>query len=149
MPIKAKRPCPKCGKLITNQCECQAGRVQTQRKEYDTRRGSAHSRGYTSRWNAYSRKYRREHPLCVDCLEAGVLTSVEHGGHVDHIIAVSGPDDPLFWDDANHASRCAPCHSRKTIAEDGGYGGKGGKSKPRAACGVDSIPPDSRSHWNK
>lgn len=36
---------------------------------------------------------------------------------VDHITPVSGPDDPLFWDDKNHQGLTHSCHSRKTMSE--------------------------------
>ena len=127
MPIKPKRPCtyPGCG-ILTNgsRCEVHQAAQRDQVKAYDKSRGSAHSRGYSWKWTQYSKKYRRDNPLCVDCLADGILTSVEHGGHVDHVIAVAGPDDPNFWNPMNHASRCAPCHAKKTIREDGGFTGK-------------------------
>ncbi|QXE85987.1 HNH endonuclease [Geomonas nitrogeniifigens] len=112
-------------------------------------RGTAAQRGYGARWAAYSRQYRKENPLCVDCLARGVLTSVEHGGHVDHIQAVSGPSDPLFWEPANHQSLCHSCHSRKTAFEDGSFGNKKGKGKVRADCGIDGVPVDGGHHWRK
>ena len=33
---------------------------------------------------------------------------------VDHIKAVDGPNDPLFWETLNHQALCHSCHSRKT-----------------------------------
>lgn len=36
---------------------------------------------------------------------------------VDHIIPVTGPDDPLFWEESNHQPLTHECHSRKTMAE--------------------------------
>lgn len=41
---------------------------------------------------------------------------------VDHIKAISGKDDPLFWETANHQSLCWTCHSIKTGTEDRGGG---------------------------
>ena len=46
--------------------------------------------------------------------------------HVDHVRAVSGPDDLGFWAAANHRGLCASCHSRKTVREDGGLGRRPG-----------------------
>lgn len=126
MPSKPKRPCSRCGKLATGTCACQVSRVASERKAYDQDRGSAHKRGYTSRWTNYSKLYRRNHPLCVSCLSVGKLTSVEHGGHVDHILPVSGPGDPLFWEPTNHQSLCHACHSVKTAREDGGFANRRG-----------------------
>lgn len=131
MAIRSRRPCtyPGCKELVTSgRCEAHRAKYEEQRKgqaqRYDKERGTAASRGYNARWAAYSRRYRKENPLCVDCLARGVLTSVEHGGHVDHVKAVSGPDDPLFWEPSNHQSLCQPCHSAKTAGEDGGLGNR-------------------------
>jgi len=156
MPVKPKRPCsqPGCRELV-DKGKCQAHQVKAAEqskievRRYDQQRGTAASRGYDSRWAAYSRQYRKEHPLCVDCEARGVLTSVEHGGHVDHIVAVSGPDDPLFWEPCNHASRCQSCHSRKTASEDGAFGNARGKGRVRADCGLDGVPVDQGHHWRK
>jgi 5-methylcytosine-specific restriction protein A len=40
---------------------------------------------------------------------------------VDHIKPHQG-DPELFWDSENLQALCAPCHSRKTASEDGGFG---------------------------
>lgn len=78
-------------------------------------RESSYQRGY-ARWDwvNYSRKYRKEHPKCCRC---GADSE-----HVDHIKPVKDRNDPLFWDPTNHQPLCRPCHSRKTAAEDGGFG---------------------------
>jgi 5-methylcytosine-specific restriction protein A len=94
-------------------------------------RASAARRGYDSRWRRYRiRQWLPLHPRCGDRL-AG--QSAEHsqcrrdgrdvpGTDVDHIVPVSGPDDPLFWEVTNHQSLCHACHSAKTAREDGGFG---------------------------
>lgn len=87
-------------------------------------RGSSAKRGYGYRWQQYSKARLRRHPLCVG-YPAGV-----HGERValatqtDHIEAVKGPADPLFWDAGNHQSLCDGCHSTKTVKEDGGFVGR-------------------------
>lgn len=132
MPVKALGACtyPGCGKLVSGgRCDEHKAKGVSERKaniaRYDKQRGTAASRGYDARWTAYSREYRKANPLCVDCLAVGRLTSVECGGHVDHIQPVTGLDDPMFWEPSNHASRCRPCHSAKTAREDGGFGNRG------------------------
>ena len=40
---------------------------------------------------------------------------------VDHIIPHKGNED-LMWDEENLQALCHACHSRKTAAEDGGFG---------------------------
>ena len=115
--------------------------------KYDQKRGTAAQRGYGARWARYSKRYREQNPLCADCLALGILTSVEHGGHVDHIKAVSGPDDPNFWNADDHQSLCRSCHSAKTAREDGGMGNAKGKGRVAADCGLDGVPVDAGHHW--
>jgi 5-methylcytosine-specific restriction protein A len=104
---------------------------------------SAQERGYTSRWARYSRRFRKNHPLCADCFKRGI---VKVGGHVDHVVPVSGPDDPLFWEPTNHQNLCETCHSVKTARQDGGFGHKT-SGKPVGDCDVDGVPVDERHHW--
>jgi len=93
---------------------------QRQRK-LDKARGSAHARGYTRKWARYASGYLLRHPLCVECAEHERDQLAEC---VDHVQPVSGPDDPGFWDEANHQPLCWSCHSRKTAREDGGFRGR-------------------------
>lgn len=86
------------------------------RKQYDKKRGTAAQRGYGSKWRSYSIAFRRANPICQT---DGCLNLSEH---VDHIKPVNGKDDLLFWDEDNHQALCKPCHSRKTVREDGGFG---------------------------
>jgi 5-methylcytosine-specific restriction enzyme A len=82
-----------------------------QEKRID-RRKTAHHRGYSSRWAAYSRQYRRDNPACVKCDKPSEC--------VDHIQPVTGEDDPLFWEVTNHQSLCNTCHGHKTATETNG-----------------------------
>ena len=126
MPPAPRKPCakPGCGKL-SDSTYCGEHTVQKQtvqkreRIRYDNERGTSASRGYGSRWTKYSKQYRENNPLCVHCQKEGRLTLAQC---VDHIKAVSGPDDPLFYDVSNLQSLCQTCHSRKTILEDQGFG---------------------------
>lgn len=88
----------------------------SKQRRQDHSRGTAHQRGYTSRWRRYSEQYRRANPLCVACKAQGKIRLAEH---VDHIEAVSGPADPKFWWESNHQSLCQSCHSTKTRREGG------------------------------
>ena len=131
MPVRPKRPCAHtgCRELVTSgRCEAHQvvadARKKTDVQRYDLLRGSASQRGYDARWARYSKQYRKDNPLCVRCLEDGILNSIEHGGHVDHIQPVTGPDDPLFWEPTNHQGLCRSCHSAKTASEDGGFGNR-------------------------
>lgn len=121
MPARSSRPCRKCGRLTTNKsgmCDAHELLAQDQRKAYDKQRGTATQRGYTSAWARYSKQYRLEHPLCVECLKEGKLTPATC---VDHIIPHKG-DMRLFWDESNWRSLCTTCHNKATASKDGGFG---------------------------
>jgi 5-methylcytosine-specific restriction protein A len=118
--------------------------MNARRPKTDTYRGSAHERGYTSRWVKARKAYLTINPLCVECQRVGKLTPANV---VDHIVPHGG-DMALFWDSyGNWQSLCKPCHDRKTAAEDGGFGNKTGAGKIRQGCDADGIPSDSRHHW--
>lgn len=111
MPALPKRPCrqPGCPALVTTgYCPAHAHASREARP-------SACKRGYGRRWQRYRRAYLAQHPICRRCLRAAAE-------HVDHVVPVSGPDDPRFWDSANHQGLCPSCHSEKTAREDGGFG---------------------------
>jgi 5-methylcytosine-specific restriction protein A len=119
---RPQRPCATfgCAGLVSGEDRyCEACQARPRRREYDDHRPSAAKRGYGHRWRVYSRWYLRQHPLCVECERAG---RVKASTDVDHIEAVDGPDDPLFWDETNHQALCHECHSAKTCREDGGFG---------------------------
>lgn len=78
---------------------------------YQPARPSAARRGYGRRWQKYREWFLACNPLCEVCDHAAT--------DVDHIEAVSGPADPLFWQPSNHQALCGDCHKRKTIADDG------------------------------
>jgi len=83
------------------------------RKEAETRRPSAHKRGYNGRWQRYAKVYLVNHPLCVTCLEAGRAVAANV---VDHIKDHKG-DARLFWDTENHQALCQTHHHQKTARE--------------------------------
>jgi 5-methylcytosine-specific restriction protein A len=65
------------------------------------------------KWKAARLVYLRQHPICKDCEELGV---VEVATDVDHITPHKG-DRKVFWDRKNWQSLCHRCHSRKTARE--------------------------------
>lgn len=65
------------------------------------------------KWAKASKAFLRDHPLCADCAELGV---VEPATDVDHITPHKG-DRRLFWDRTNWQALCHRCHSRKTARE--------------------------------
>ena len=76
------------------------------RKEYDQRRGSARERGYSARWDATARGYKRAHPLCLGCQAIGKVTATVL---VDHVEPHRG-DQQKFWDPTNWQPSCASHH---------------------------------------
>lgn len=121
MPMSPKRPCrhPGCPNLCLNGF-CDIHKPRRNDREYEKRRGSAHSRGYTKAWQKASKAFLRKNPLCVLCRKAGYVTPAEL---VDHIVPHNGNQE-LFWDVNNWQSLCWKCHSSKTAREDGGFGNR-------------------------
>jgi 5-methylcytosine-specific restriction protein A len=113
MPRSAPKPCrhPGCPALVEAGGYCPA-HVRERGRAYDERRGTSSERGYDERWRRYSRGFLAMHPIC------STLECNQPSAHTDHIKAVSGPDDPLFWDATNHQPLCHSCHSRKTATID-------------------------------
>lgn len=135
MPVTLQPACPAYGCPHTARtCPDHGRRAAT--RAYDEHRGSAHSRGYGAQWRRYTLSYRQrlvalgippvcgarlpEAPVTTDsrCAQEGKVTS----GHVvDHIMPVSGPHDPRFYDPANHQLLCdgrgCGCHDAKRQRE--------------------------------
>ena len=120
MPKRPKKPCthPGCPELVR---AGQGSKCEKHKKEYtrakdqdhDRRRGTAHERGYTARWQRYRVMYLRANPLCRECHGKGRITPATV---VDHITPHKGYHD-LFWNPDNHQPLCKPCHDRKTARE--------------------------------
>lgn len=109
--MTAPHRCPSCRTLH------RARRCVVCTKRQDRQRGTSTQRGYNSaRWKALrlsiliERRYQ-----CSAC-------HLYNATDVDHLVAVDGPDDPLFWQRSNLDAKCHACHSRKTVAIDGGFG---------------------------
>ena len=126
MPTAVQRYCQQLGCLaLVREGFCPTHERQAQRL-YDDRRGSAHSRGYGARWGHYRQTFRALYPLCgmrppgapetadSRCAAAG---RVEPMYVVDHIVPVTGPDDPTFDDPRNHQALCERCHNAKRQRE--------------------------------
>jgi 5-methylcytosine-specific restriction protein A len=86
------------------------GREKQARREYDQRRGSARARGYDTAWDAYSLQIRRDNPLCVWCLERGIVKPSEHVHHIQTLA-----DHPeLKYEPTNTIAICKQCHDAAT-----------------------------------
>jgi 5-methylcytosine-specific restriction protein A len=114
-----------CPVLVAN------GHCAAHRAHRDVRpRESSHKRGYNTLWRAFRADWLREFPFCGDRPGAPTVWSQCHAlGYthlatdVDHIVRISGPDDPRFYDRANLQSLCHACHSAKTKREQIDRGG--------------------------
>lgn len=119
MPYKAKRPCcnPGCAELVDSGY-CDKHKRQQQRYE-DQRRGTAHQRGYNSRWSRYAKFFLRQQGNQICKLRLDGCNYVAEC--VDHIEPHNG-DMVKFWDSNNHQAACIHCNSVKgnrTIRGDG------------------------------
>lgn len=95
------------------------------RNKREQDRDYARTRNRASRTLYGTRRWRRErlvflaaNPLCVECERHGVIRAASV---VDHIDPHHG-DETVFWDDKRWQALCVSCHSRKTAAQDGGFG---------------------------
>ncbi len=137
MPHAPLTPCaePRCPTLVTK------GRCALHRRQVEQRRGSAYSRGYTKRWQAYRATWLSHYPLCGDGLTGTQDSQCKAQGRVaaakdvDHIQRVQGEDDPRFYDPMNHQSLCHACHSAKTQRENEGMGGEKSSRSARRETG--------------
>lgn len=84
-----------------------AGLLRPATYERDKRRGTAHERGYDSRWQRTSRGYLDKHPLCVASKANGIIRAATL---VDHIIPHRG-DKKLFWDPTNWQALSDEAHN--------------------------------------
>lgn len=124
MPKRAARACakPGCPNLVTGRGRrfCDEHQVEEYRRQ-DAQRGSASSRGYNANWRRIRGMYLRRHPWCEDPFGihgAELVAATE----VDHIIPLRDGGSNRF---DNLQALCKSCHSRKTVREDGGFGGRG------------------------
>ncbi|GAB3388167.1 HNH endonuclease signature motif containing protein [Lysobacter fragariae] len=67
-------------------------------------------------WRAIRSSVLSAEPLCRICASKGYTRAANHVDHVN--------GDPSNNDPTNLQPLCAPCHSRKTAAEDGGFGNR-------------------------
>lgn len=122
MPYRPARPCrqPGCPGLTNDRSGyCEQHKPQVLRQQ-DHERPNANQRGYTYRWNKYTKHYLIRHPLCVLCLQKDIIKEAEC---VDHICPHKG-DQTLFWDPDNHQALCLSCNSVKAAKEEGAFGNK-------------------------
>lgn len=114
------KPCkhPGCPELVAEGAYCEAHKSEG--RGYDSRRGSAASRGYGSNWRRLRGMVLAGCPLCADIWGVHVETGqVVLATEVDHIVPLSeGGSNRLD----NLQPLCKSCHSRKTAVIDSGFG---------------------------
>ena len=105
---------PPCRVLV------QSGRCPTHARQRDLERGTAQQRGYDSVWAAYSKQFRKAHPVCGEradgsldrthsrCVQRGYTTPAEC---VDHTVPMAQGGSK--WDATNHMSACQDCNKWK------------------------------------
>ncbi|MDE3095586.1 MAG: HNH endonuclease [Chloroflexota bacterium] len=106
MPRRPRRPCPHPGCPRFRPCALHPATPY---------RGSSTALGYGAAWRKVSTRVLAEEPICPGYPPpCGDLTEV-----VDHIQSRrrGGTDERT-----NLRAYCRGCHSRKTVAEDGGWG---------------------------
>lgn len=101
-----------------------------------SKRRSASERGYGEAWTKASLLFRREHPLCAMCLQAGKVT---RANVVDHKVPHRG-DMRLFWDRSNWESLCFTHHNSTKQREEGRGHAIG--------CDEHGIPLNRAHHWH-
>ena len=90
-------------------------------RDTDRKRDPAIRALYASaRWQRARQMFLARHPLCAECQRHDRLTPASV---VDHVIPHRG-DTARFWEQDGWQPLCASCHSRKTAAEDGGFGNR-------------------------
>lgn len=118
MPIRRLCSHPNCDDFAAEgQTRCAAHMVAKRKQDaerWHRVQDKAFRRLYDTRWwRRESKLFLSRNPLCVHCMELGVVTAAEE---VDHIEPHRG-DERLFRDRSNWQGLCKPCHSRKTASE--------------------------------
>lgn len=109
---------PHCGALANKcgYCAAHAGAAAAEQlrraKAADMRRGSSRQRGYSARWDRYSKLFlaQPQNQFCALRLDAGCAIIAQC---VDHIDPPDSASDARFWDPRNHQPACIHCNSVK------------------------------------
>lgn len=101
------RLCWRCGRLP---CKCKPGKD----------RESFSVRGYGRKWQrfrlaVFRKRVKEGKAFCASCGKP--LSTESMSFNADHIVPVSGPDDPRFYDETNIQLLHHSCHSRKTASD--------------------------------
>lgn len=96
-------------------------RREQRRREYDRARQEDHAFYCSPAWLAIRKAVlERDHYLCQECLRQGKTVAGSKMA-VDHIKSRRERPD-LALDMDNLETLCPPCHNRKTVTRDHGFG---------------------------
>ncbi len=114
MTAKPFKVCAKAGcNQLTKERYC--SKHKNERNAHDKYRPNANARGYDYQWSKVRKLHLNANPLCVFCLERGIVTEATD---VDHIKSLA--DHPeLKTDPTNLRSLCHSCHSKRTWRDQG------------------------------
>jgi 5-methylcytosine-specific restriction protein A len=99
---------------------------RAKQQAYDNARGTSSERGYGSRWRKYRDWFLAKWRTCgakpkgspdtqdSQCKAMGRIVAATV---VDHIVPVSGPQDPTFYKPECHQALCDACHNAKRQRE--------------------------------
>lgn len=100
---KPLRPCRYTGcNNLTEHSYCH------KHKPKDKERMSSSKRGYTSKWNRFSKDYLIEHIWCAECLKSGKHEPAVLVHHIQRIV-----DGGSIFDKDNLMALCDRCHRDK------------------------------------
>ena len=114
LPFKPLHPCnhSNCPRLTKSRfCAEHQRKVDA---AYDKERGNSGERGYGSDHRRWRERILDRDPLCVKCLDKGIVKAATDADHID-------PNGSRLALD-NGQGLCHECHSRKTAREDGRWG---------------------------
>jgi 5-methylcytosine-specific restriction protein A len=132
MPRSAQRVCCVCKAACSGRV-CEKHASQDPERERDRWRGSAASRGYGRRHEAWRKLILHRDPLCKIAHFCGGLSP---STVADHIIQLRAGGD---WSLENGQGACEPCHNWKRAMESR-QGDRGVESLEALRCGPRSSP---------
>lgn len=112
---------PGCGELVPVGSRRCGPHTSEARRRADAKRPSAADRGYDAAWRKLAADFLAAYPWCADCGQPA--TTPDHDPVPRVELVRRGVPDPDAWH--RLVPRCTPCHSKRTVAEDGGFGRPG------------------------
>ena len=101
--IKANKICSRCRKIKNISCIC------PEKKPFENISKDNYPFYNSTQWRKVSKGYRKRHPLCKHCEEAGRVTP---SAVVDHIKPIDKGGDK--WNSSNLQALCHKCHNKKS-----------------------------------